>query len=215
MILLKKIIRKYKFSSSILETYFLSKKYLKPKGWLLSRFLYQPVDAKGNPIPWVTYASLHFISQKLEDTSFNVFEYGSGNSTLWFAQKAASVVSIEHSPEFYELIKKKLKSYQNVTYQLIALSDNYSKKILDYNQEFHVVIIDGRDRIECTKNSVHSLRDDGVIIWDNSDREKYQEAYDFLKNKGFKKIDFKGLGPIGHIEWQTSIFYRPNNCFDI
>ena len=103
----------------------------------------------------------------------------------------------------------------NITYILSDIKNDYSKKVLDYKDEFHIIIIDGRDRITCTKNSLKALRQDGIIIWDNSDREKYQEAYDFLSNAGFKKIDFKGLGPIGHIEWQTSIFYKSNNCFNI
>ncbi len=212
---IKKIARKFAFSSGLLETYFLSKKYLKPKGWLLSRYLYQPVHANGQPIPWITYASLHFISQKLEHTSFKVFEYGSGNSTLWFSERVKHIVSVEHDTTYYDIVKSKIQSRSNVTYILADLEDGYSKKVLAYKNAFDIIIIDGRDRIDCTKNSIEALNEHGIIIWDNSDREKYQEAYDFLTNAGFKKIDFKGLGPIGHIEWQTSIFYKTNNCFGI
>lgn len=215
MNVIKKIARKFTFSSGLLETYFLSKKYLKPKGWLLSRYLYQPVQLDGQPIPWVTYASLHFINQKLANTSFKVFEYGSGNSTLWFSERVQHIVSVEHDITYYTIVKSKLQSRTNVTYILANVEDNYSKKILDYKNEFDIIIIDGRDRIACTKNSLQALNENGIIIWDNSDREKYQEAYNFLKDAGFKKIDFRGLGPIGHVEWQTSIFYRSENCFNI
>ncbi|MFT5892198.1 MAG: hypothetical protein ACI9Y7_002308, partial [Dokdonia sp.] len=129
MKLLKKIARKYAFSSRLLETYFLSKKYLKPKGWILSRFLYQPVNENGKPIPWLTYSSIHFITQKLANTSFSVFEYGSGNSTLWFSERVASIISVEHSLEFYDIIKKKIQSKTNVTYLLADLNKDYSSKI--------------------------------------------------------------------------------------
>lgn len=212
---IKKILRKFSFSAGILETYFLFKTFLKPKGWVLSRFLFRPVQADGQPIPWMTYSSLHFIRQKLENTSFQVFEYGSGNSTLWFSERVAHITSVEHDTEYYEIVKNKIQSRSNVTYMFADLETDYSKKILDYTNEFHIVIIDGRDRIACTKNCLQSLREDGIIIWDNSDRERYQEAYDFLAKNGFKKIDFRGLGPIGHNEWQTSIFYRTTNCFNI
>ncbi|MHA7059608.1 hypothetical protein ACWGOQ_0020445 [Aquimarina sp. M1] len=215
MNVIKKLFRRFSFSSSLLETYFLFKKYLKPKGWILSRYLYKPVDAKGQPIPWMTYASLHFISQKLENTSYNVFEYGSGNSTLWFSKRVKHIISVEHDTYYYEALKDKIQSFSNITYIFSDRKDDYSRKILEFKDEFHIIIIDGRDRITCTKNSLNALRSDGIIIWDNSDREKYKEAYDFLTDVGFKKIDFKGLGPIGHIEWQTSIFYRSNNCFAI
>jgi len=212
---IKKIFRRFSFSSSLLETYFLFKKYLKPKGWILSRYLHKLVDIKVQPIPWMTYASLHFINQKLKNTSFNIFEYGSGNSTLWFSKRVKHIISLEHDSSYYEIFNKKIQSFSNITYIFSEIKDNYSKKILEYKDEFHIIIIDGRDRINCTKNSLNALRSDGIIIWDNSDREKYQEAYDFLAEAGFKKIDFKGLGPIGHIEWQTSIFYKSNNCFGI
>jgi hypothetical protein len=210
----KTIIRKNKFTASLLEVYFFSKNYLKPKGWFLSRFKYQPLDLDNQPIPWLTYSAIHFINQKLKK-QFRVFEYGSGNSTIWFASKVKHIVSIEHDPGFYSSIYQKITLFDNVAYELIELKDSYSQKIQEYRNEFDIVIIDGRERVQCTKNSISALKQDGIIIFDNSDRTEYNECFDYLVENDFKKIDFKGVGPIGHVEWQTSIFYRVDNCFDI
>ncbi len=214
MVFLKKILRNYKFTARLLEVYFFSKKYLQPKGWFLSRFLSSPVDENSEPLPWFTYASIHFISQKLKP-SFTVFEFGSGNSTRWFASKVQRVFSVEHDAAFYQQKIKELNLFDNIHCELIPLGAGYSDKILDFDNEFDIIVIDGRERVACAKKCLKALKDTGIIIWDNSDRDEYAEGYDHFTKNGFRKIDFRGVGPISHSEWQTSIFYRTNNCFDI
>lgn len=213
--ILKKILRKFKPTANLLELYFFSKNYLTKKGWFISRFSYTPMDKDSNPLPWFTYSSIHFIEQKLANTSFDVFEYGSGNSTIWFSSKVNRIVSVEHDKSFYETKKATIESLGNVQYECIDLEAGYAKRIADFDKEFDIIIIDGRDRINCAKNCLKALKDDGIVIWDNSDREEYQEGYNILLENGFKKIDFKGVGPICYWEWQTSIFYKTTNCFTI
>ena len=211
---LKKILRTNHMTSAMLEVYFFSQKFLKAKGWQYSRFIHQPLDQERKPLPWFTYASIHFIAQKLNTTQ-RVFEFGSGNSTKWFSEHVKNVISVEHDTDFYEIIHKELSALTNVDHVFGALGSAYSSKILEYESTFDIVVIDGRERIECAKNCLKALKVDGIVIWDNSDREKYKEGYDFLRESGFKQLDFRGAGPISHSEWQTSIFYRKNNCFDI
>jgi hypothetical protein len=94
-------------------------------------------------------------------------------------------------------------------------SGEYQNEILNYNKVFDIIIIDGRERVQCSMNSLNALKENGVIIWDNSDRLKYAKGYNFLLSNGFKRIDFSGLGPINPHAWCTSIFYRVGNCLDI
>ncbi len=211
---IKKILRSNRSTSDMLEVFFFSKKFLKSKGWQHSRYMHQPLDENKSPLPWFTYSSIYFIQQKLR-TSHTVFEFGSGNSTQWFAKRVKSIVSVEHDTVFYQKIHDTISSLPNVEHVFGALGEGYSAKILAYDKQFDVIIIDGRERIQCAKNAIQALKDDGVIIWDNSDREKYQEGYQFLIDHGFKQLDFRGAGPISHSEWQTSIFYRNTNCFEI
>lgn len=215
MVFIKKILRKHQFTARLLEVYFFSKEHLVKKGWFLSRFTSSPIDNNKAPLPWFTYSSIHFLNTKLLNTAFNVFEFGSGNSTLWFAKKAKHVVSIEHDNKFYQIKKNEIQLLDNVKYELIALNEGYSDKILDFDNVFDIIVIDGRERIACAKKCLKALKNDGVVIWDNSDRIEYAEGYNFLIKNNFKKIDFRGIGPISHKEWQTSIFYRTNNCLDI
>src|SRR3972149_6096643 len=62
------------------------------EGWFEAFKLQQPVDKKLKPIPWVTYSFLDFIKVRLTK-KLDVFEFGSGNSTLFFADKVNCVTS--------------------------------------------------------------------------------------------------------------------------
>jgi predicted O-methyltransferase YrrM len=55
-----------------------------------------PVD---DGVPWMTFPAIRFLERFLR-LPMRVFEYGSGGSTLFFAQRAASVHSIEHNPDW-------------------------------------------------------------------------------------------------------------------
>jgi precorrin-6B methylase 2 len=213
--MLKNILRSNRFTSGLLEVYFVSKKYLIPKGWFISRYLHQSIDKNKKPLPWFTYPSIHFINTKLRLSPISVFEFGSGNSTLWFSSRVKDIISVENDAEYYAVMEKKFNLKGNITYHLRNLKDNYNSLILEYENQFDIIVIDGRERVKCTKNCLKALKPKGILIFDNSEREQYQEAYNFLDQNGFKKIDFIGLGPIGHSEWQTTIYYRSNNCFEI
>ena len=188
--------------------------YLHEIGWFKSVEEQLPVDRDGNCLPWYTYPVISFLNEKIQ-SDMTVFEYGSGNSTFWWSEKVFSVVSYEHDFGWYSSLKERVPS--NVKYRHCDLESGgeYSKAILEYNDRFNIVVIDGRDRVNCAKNSLGALRENGLIIWDNSDREEYQEGYSYLMQNGFRRLDFEGFGPINAYKWRTSIFYRSNNCFGI
>jgi hypothetical protein len=112
-------------------------------------------------------------------------------------------------------MKGRIGKKGNIDYRLAELGKDYWQQILEFEDAFDVIVIDGRERVQCTLNCLSALKESGVIIWDNSDRSEYQEAYDFLDEKDFKKIDFQGHGPIGHVEWKTTIYYKEGNCLGI
>jgi predicted O-methyltransferase YrrM len=213
--LIIKYLSKTRTGTYILAIKSLIKEYLKDSGWNLSVRKKLPVDSRNNEIPWLTYSAIHFLTGRIRE-HFSIFEYGSGHSTIWFSKKASGVVSIEHDLKWFNSMKGKFSDYPNITYKYHSIeTDGYVNEILQYTDEFDIIIIDGRERVKCALNSLKALKKDGVIIWDNSDRETYNEGYEFLINNGFKRLDFWGLGPIMTFEWCTSVFYREDNCLDI
>jgi hypothetical protein len=210
------IFRRTPFTARLLALSSLQKPYayLQEAGWYGSARKCRSVDDAGEPIPWYTYAAISFLGDRTNENMV-VFEYGSGNSTVWWGRRVAKVVSCEHDAEWYALTKNTLPS--NVDYRLLELvpGGRYCALIEDFGRIFDVVVIDGRDRVNCAKNSLLGLKSNGVVIWDNSDREEYREGYEFLLNNGFRRIDFAGMGPINANGWTTSVFYRSDNCLGI
>jgi len=187
---------------------------LRDNGWFLSFKLRESVDARGNPIPWMTYPFIKFIEPKL-NKNMKIFEYGCGNSTLWLAKRVALVVSCEHEREWFNKIKKKIPVNVSLIYLNLEHGDNYSKEVSKYKNYFDIIIIDGEERVSCAINSLRALNEKGVIIWDNTDRKEYSKGYDFLYEKGFKRLDFWGTGPINDYQWCTSLFYRTINILNV
>lgn len=183
-------------------------------GWIRSLIEGNTVDCKGNVLPWLPYSVINFIEERIRKEMI-VFEYGSGNSTLWLAKNVSQVYSVDHDFEWFNKVRNMISD--NVKYKYIPLEygGQYCKEILNYNNKFDIVFIDGRDRVNCCKNCINALKDDGIIIWDDTLREEYNEGYNYLKERGFKELKLKDIGPNRTIANQTSIFYKNKNCFGI
>ena len=188
--------------------------YLEKIGWFQSVEKRLPIDRDGNCLPWYTYPAISFLNGKIR-SEMRVFEYGSGNSTLWWSRQVSSLTSCEHNLGWFNSLKARIPSNVDYIYCELDYGKHYCETILAYKDRFNIIVIDGRDRVNCAKNSIGALKMDGVIIWDNSDRKKYQEGYSYLIQNGFRRLDFWGLGPINSYEWCTSIFYRDQNCLEI
>lgn len=186
--------------------------YLIDVGWFNSFKRKNALDKENNPIPWFTYPIIDFISDRLSK-NLEVLEFGAGNSTLFFALRVKTVVSIENNQEWYKKISQ--ISPTNVTIFLESNLDNYSKKALDLNKKFDVIIIDGDNRNSCIFNSISVLSEGGVIILDDSEREEYEIGNSFLTQNDFKRINFWGIAPGILFKKCTTIFYKCDNCLGI
>ncbi|ODS81041.1 MAG: FkbM family methyltransferase [Cytophagaceae bacterium SCN 52-12] len=185
---------------------------LKKYGWLRSYREKQSVDEDGNPVPWYTYPFTKFIRTRLRP-DFTVFEYGSGNSTFWYAGLISSITAVEHEREWFEFMKPKLPRNAKIIYR--ERGAGYIRAVGEEDTRYQMIIVDGRDRVKSALYAVEYLTDDGVLILDNSERDWYRMAKDYLRQKGFRSIDFSGMVPIVPIESTTSVFYRENNCLGI
>lgn len=71
-------------------------------------------------LPWMTYDAIDFLESITADDK-NVFEWGSGGSTLYFASRCKKVISIEHDNKWGQIINIELENRKlnNVTYRVI------------------------------------------------------------------------------------------------
>ena len=92
----------------------------------------------------------------------------------------------------------------------------YASQINNFPDKFFdVVIIDGKARKFSTFSSISKVKEDGIIILDNSDRAQYRPIFDFLNNNGWYKIDFWGEGLINDYNWCTSLFIKDLNALKL
>lgn len=169
-------------------------------GYELSASLKAPVDGHGKPIPWYTYPATEFL-QQLDLHASTVFEWGSGNSSLFFAERAGRVISIENDPTWFERIDRQKKP--NQTIELVALG-SYVSIIEKFQQKFDIIVIDGQLRPECGKIAASYLKEGGMVILDNSDW--FTDIARTLREQDLIEIDFHGFGPINEYSWTTSVF---------
>jgi len=163
------------------------------------------VDVNDTPIPWYSYPAIEYIKQ-LDFSNKIIFEYGSGNSTCFWAGCCKKLISVEDKREWYNKIKGKVPD--NVEYHLLEQSQAYIMSINKCPNEFDVIIIDGGHRYECAVEALGKLRDDGFIILDNSDWN--EETSQLLRESDLIEVDMSGFGPINSYTWTTSFYFRRN-----
>lgn len=181
-------------------------------GWFRSYHSGRSEDAGGNPLPWYTYSFILFLEPRIRK-SFQVFEYGSGNSTRWYASRVDRISAVEHDIEWIKIVSTLIPSNARVI--PAELGDAYVQAVSQEKKLYNIVVVDGRKRVKCTAFAVDYLTPDGVLILDNSERSWYQEAKDLMEKKGFRKIDFYGMAPIVGHETCSTVFYREGNCLGI
>ena len=160
-----------------------------------------PFDAQGNPTAWYTYPALQYLAG-LDLSDRTVFEYGAGNSSLWWAGLAKSVTSVEHDKQWYEKLKSKLKP--NQTLLSASAKEDYVNACAG---PYDIIVDDGSWRLPCAIRAVANLSPRGFIVLDNSDW--FPKSAAALRDAGLIQVDFHGSGPINAYCWCTSIFLRP------
>lgn len=174
------------------------------------------IDRDGNPIPWYTYPAIEYLSQ-YDYRDKKIFEYGCGYSSMFWAQRAVKVVSVEDNQQWYNKWKAKF-SQANLEIRQRDENTVYENAILEDGEKYDVIIIDGKRRAQCAEAAVDALADGGMIILDDSDRintsDEYIKAVAALKNFGLLQVDFYGFCPMNNYSKTTSIFFCRNFNFD-
>lgn len=204
---------KYRLLRPVLKLYYKSYKLINP------------------PSPWTTQASIKTFKMILNRSMIG-FEYGSGNSTIFFAGRLKRLVSIEHNSEWHHVVNNWLrkKKINNVDYQFIPQNEssknnfsfyedyqlsksdfqirseysNYFSYINKFdNDYFDFIIVDGRARVECSLNAIPKLKKGGIFVLDNSDRDRYKPVFKVLNNWD-QVTTTTGL-------FDTTIWFKPSN----
>ena len=180
------------------------------QGHLRSALAGRAVTSHGEPLPWYTYPAIHFLSGK-DLSNYSVLEFGAGQSTLWWAAHARTVVSLEEDPEWYRNVSAQVPP--NVSLHLVPVNLTGAEQLLS-DQKFDLIIIDGLDRFLCAQLAVrHLVSEGGSVLLDNSDGYWGEEVgrypiLDLFRDRGFQRVDFFGYAPGVIRPHCTSLFFK-------
>ena len=71
-------------------------------------------------MPWIAFPAIDQL-KKIVRPDMEVFEYGSGGSTLFWASRVKKVVSVEHDKEWYEILKGQLDAGQSARIEYLLI----------------------------------------------------------------------------------------------
>ena len=181
--------------------------------WVNSLMSGISMDENGKEIPWMTYKAIHFLKDFVtKHKNLEVFEFGSGASTLFFARHCKNVTSIETNPRWQEIITKKLAENNLTNSQIHSMTDgldneNYENFLSTLNKKFDIIIIDSIKRYKCAINIPHFLKENGLIILDDSERKNYKKIFDFYTNQNFQQSNFPGISP-GQLRIKNTTIFK-------
>ena len=163
-------------------------------------------------MPWMTYPAIEFLKNKITK-EHEIFEFGCGASTLFFARNAKRVVGLETNEIWLKIVREMLAKEvsENVEITLMAdgltnpLYENFAK---NSGQKFDLIVIDSLKRFECAKHVIEALKGGGMVILDDSERKNYKKIFDFFAEKGFEKRDFFGIAPAQLRVKNTTVFFK-------
>lgn len=155
--------------------------------------------------PWFTKPFLDIL--KTWDLSkANIFEWGSGWSTLWFAKHCNSIISTEHNFDFWELVNLEIDKHdlKNVQYGIYPFKTEYVNHINEINKIYDYIIIDGAWRNDCGLAAISHLKPGSILILDNANQTSCGEDNTPIFN-AFKEYEhFSYLHPWhNHKDWRT------------
>lgn len=159
----------------------------------------------GLVFPWYTKEALDEICT-WDLKGKTVYEFGCGQSTLWWKAKGCDVSGVESDEGYY-------KALSNIGCDITYRTDagQYSCDIYEHYKTFDIIIIDGIYRDECVEHALECLQmPEGRLIIDNWKQPSVwmpnQKTIDLLSvDRLFAYLIYKQPG---HPDWQTAIFSK-------
>lgn len=208
--------------------------------WLYSVTLSKGPASDG--MPWMPFEAIQYL-KSLCHKSAQVFEFGSGGSSLFFLSRVDKLFSVEHDETWFQQVSSmvnatddyhrwvgmlappvwfKEKSYTSPIHLSTDASlqnysfEEYCSKIDSFpNDYFDLILIDGRSRVGCFIHSYAKVKVGGFIILDNSERAEYLQIFDIASKLGFEKIEFYGPGPYIDYQWGSTFFQRKHKDYSL
>ncbi|MFV0526129.1 MAG: class I SAM-dependent methyltransferase [Acidimicrobiales bacterium] len=197
----------------------------RPVHWMRSLLAIHDVEAMAAlGVPWWSYQAIGTVDAWLAGRSgATAFEWGSGASTVWLAARTDRVTAVEHHEGFAATVDGLIPAHAEViAVPPVATTDPavpsakpgnagldfsaYVAAIDRTDDRYDLICIDGRARGACLDRAVDHLVPDGIIVFDNTDRDRYRAAID--RHPELETTHLKGLTPALPYPSTTTILRR-------
>lgn len=145
--------------------------------YFMNKFRVALYEWRHSNAPWLTPQATEFLENWLRPDDSGL-EWGSGRSTLWFAERVARFVSVENEKVWFERISAQIagRGISNVDYRLVDQSagsashvDRYVHIVDDIAPgSLDFVLVDDLHRAECAMMAIRLLKHGGLLILDNA-----------------------------------------------
>ena len=127
--------------------------------------------------PWWPMPVIPLIDD-LINKDMDVVEFGSGNSTVWLAERARTVLAIESHDMWHNKVRSELETrgLSNASV-VLRCGEEYHTFHTQDPEYFDLAIIDGDYRWRCIESVLPRMRAGGLIYLDNSDSDKDTRFY--------------------------------------
>jgi len=159
-------------------------------------------------LPWLTFDAIRAIDKHLVPGS-RLFEYGSGHSTLYWAQRGVWVHSMEDHAGWFEMARSKLAALPNAKVSFATDEQGYVHGIDAVEGDFDVVLVDGAFRMACIEAALPRVRPGGLLVVDNTDWHWFANV-DSRVPRSWRKTVFQGCAPFIGYPSQTTVWIRPD-----
>jgi SAM-dependent methyltransferase len=124
--------------------------------------------------PWLTPLVVRVLDKHLTKEMAGL-EFGSGKSTAWFARRLSALTSVEHSQDWFNLVKQQL-DHEGLNHVRYILADpdrqgdyeNVADSFPDGSLDF--ILIDGINRGKCAIYTIEKLKPGGIMVIDDVHR---------------------------------------------
>ena len=159
-------------------------------------------------LPWLPFRLIDELAAVIGPGS-RVFEYGGGGSTLWFLDRGAEVVTVEHHDGWADQLEQTISS-PAWTLLRRPSDDRYADYVGAIDEQpddsLDLVLVDGRERARCAARATSKVRPGGLLLVDDIDRERYHAAVDAI---GWPRRDVVGFAPAKPTLAYTAVLARP------
>lgn len=164
-----------------------------------------PHSTGGLGEPWYTRRAIDLLDDLLKPDMYG-FEWGGGASTYWLGQRLKHLFTVEHHPVWVERVQQALdlsdfSSKVDVIHK--KLGEGYAEEINQFqNVQFDAIFIDGRERVACIQNAVPKLKEGGLLVIDNTERDHYGPG-------GMELMVGWPTTVTKNEKWETTIWVKP------